>query len=133
MGSPTDPFEYQTGPPVDPREYWWQRALLQVCVVPAYPFWGWRGVKRTRPLPYPPVPVVARAAVGGGGGVVPTMPTRELYVQGTQEQQLPGIEPPHWTTEDYRSRYWAVYVSYPLCCITYLRGRSWGGRGGGNV
>ena len=25
------------------------------------------------------------------------MPTRELYVQGTQEQQLPGIEPPHCT------------------------------------
>ena len=40
------------------------------------------------------------------------MPTRELYVQGTQEPQPPGIEPPHWTTEDYRSRYWAVYVSY---------------------
>ena len=45
------------------------------------------------------------------GGVVPTMPTRELYVQGSQEHQLPGIEPPHWTTKDYRSRYWAVYVS----------------------
>ena len=28
------------------------------------------------------------------GWVVPTMPTRELYMQGTQEQQLPGIEPP---------------------------------------
>ena len=40
------------------------------------------------------------------------MPTRELYVQGTQEPQPPGIEPPHWTTEDYRSRYWAVHVSY---------------------
>ena len=50
------------------------------------------------------------------GWVVPTMPTRELYVQGTQEPQLPGIEPPHWTTEDYRSRYWAVYVSYQFSC-----------------
>ena len=28
------------------------------------------------------------------GWVVPTMPTRELYVQGTQGQS-PGIEPPH--------------------------------------
>ena len=37
--------------------------------------------------------------------MVPTMPTRELYVQGTQEQQLPGIEPPHWTTEGDRSRH----------------------------
>ena len=46
--------------------------------------------------------------------MVPTMPTRELYVLGTQEPQPPGIEPPHWTTEDYRSRYWAVYVSYPF-------------------
>ena len=44
--------------------------------------------------------------------MVPTMPTRELYVQGTQEPQPPGIKPPDWTTEDYRSRYWAVYVSY---------------------
>ena len=44
--------------------------------------------------------------------MVPTMPTRELYVQGTQEPQPPGIEPPHWTTEDYRSRRWAVYVSF---------------------
>ena len=43
--------------------------------------------------------------------MVPTMPTRELYMQGTQEPQPPGIEPPHWTTKDYRSRYWAVYVS----------------------
>ena len=42
------------------------------------------------------------------GWVVPTMPTRELYVQGTQGQS-PGIEPPHWMTEDYRSRHWAVY------------------------
>ena len=57
------------------------------------------------------------------------MPTRELCVQGTQERLLPGIEPPHWTTEDYRSRYWAVYVSYPFSCFTYLRGRSWGGGG----
>ena len=55
------------------------------------------------------------------------MPTRELYVQGTQEHQLPGIEPSHWTTEDYRSRYWPVYVSYPYVCFAYLRGRS-GGR-----
>ena len=31
------------------------------------------------------------------GWVVPTMPTRELYVQGTQEPQPPGIEPPHWS------------------------------------
>ena len=35
---------------------------------------------------------------GGGagccrGGVVPTTPTRELYVQGTQEHQLPGSNP----------------------------------------
>ena len=45
--------------------------------------------------------------------MVPTMPTRELYVQGTQGQP-PGIEPPHWTTEDFRSRHWAVYVSYHL-------------------
>ena len=45
--------------------------------------------------------------------MVPTMPTRELYVQGTQGQS-PGIEPPHWTTEDYCSRHWAVYVSYHL-------------------
>ena len=62
--------------------------------------------------------------------MVPTMPTRELYVQGTQEPQPPGIEPPHWTTEDYRSRYWAVYVSYQflLCHLT-------GGvpKGGGGV
>ena len=30
-------------------------------------FLGPAGVKRTRPPPYPPVPVVARVAVGGGG------------------------------------------------------------------
>ena len=46
--------------------------------------------------------------------MVQTMPTRELYMQGTQEPKPPGIEPPHWTTEDYRSRHWAVYVSYHL-------------------
>ena len=50
------------------------------------------------------------------------MPTRELYVQGTQEQQLPGFKPPHWTTEDYRSRYWAVYVSYQFSCFANRRG-----------
>ena len=66
VGPPTDPFEYRTGPPVDLSEYRWRRALLQVCVVTACPFWGW-GAKRTRPPPYPPVPVVARAAEGGGG------------------------------------------------------------------
>ena len=54
--------------------------------------------------------------------MVPTMPTRELYVQGTQEPQLPGIEPPHWTTEDYRSRYWAIYVSYQFFCSAIRRG-----------
>ena len=43
VGSPTDPSEYRTGPPVDPPEYRWRRALLQVCVVPACPFWWWRG------------------------------------------------------------------------------------------
>ena len=68
VGPPTDPFEYRTGPPVDLSEYRWQRALLQVCVVPTCPFWGLAGAKRTRPQPYPPVPVVARVAVGGGGG-----------------------------------------------------------------
>ena len=41
VGSPTDPFEYRTGPPVDLFEYRWWRALLQVCAVPARPFWGW--------------------------------------------------------------------------------------------
>ena len=56
------------------------------------------------------------------GWVVPTMPARELYVQGTQEPQLPGIETPHWTTEDYRSRYWAVYVSYQFSCSANRRG-----------
>ena len=25
---------------------------------------------------------------------------------------MPGIEPPHWTTEDLRSHYWAAGVSY---------------------
>ena len=40
--------------------------------------------------------------------------TKELYVQGIQEQQLPGIEPPHCTNEDYRSRHWANYVSCRL-------------------
>ena len=40
------------------------------------------------------------------------MPTRELYVQGTKELQPPGIEPPHSTTEDYRSRYWAVHFAH---------------------
>ena len=107
VGFPTDPFEYRTGPPVDLSEYRWRRALLQVCVVPACPFWGWG--QNGRDL-HP----IHRYRWWRGllkGEVVPTMPTRELYVQGTQEHQLPGIEPPHCTTEDYRSRYWAVYVS----------------------
>ena len=47
------------------------------------------------------------------GWVVPTMPTRELYVQGNQGCS-PGIESPLWMTEDYRSLRWAVYVSYHL-------------------
>ena len=54
------------------------------------------------------------------------MPTRELYVQGTQGQPL-GIEPPHWTTEDYRSRHWAVYVSYHLSRFVTWWGCPWGG------
>ena len=64
--------------------------------------------------------------------MVPTMPTRELYVQGTQEPQPPGIEPLHWTTEDYRSRYWAVYVSYqfPGSAIWWGMFPGWGCTGG---
>ena len=38
VGLPTDAFEYRTGPPVDLFEYRWRRALLQVCVVLACPF-----------------------------------------------------------------------------------------------
>ena len=44
--------------------------------------------------------------------MVPTSPTRELYVQGSQEHQRPGSNPPHWTIEDRRSHYWAAGVSY---------------------
>ena len=58
------------------------------------------------------------------------MPTRELYVRRTQEQQLQGIEPPHWKTEDYCSRNWAVYIFYQFPCSAnrqgaFPRGVSW--------
>ena len=84
VGSPTDPFEYRTGPPVNLFEYRWRRALLQVR-----PFWGWG--QNGRDL-HP----IHRYRWWRGllkGGVVPTTPTRELYVQGSQEHQLPGSNP----------------------------------------
>ena len=63
--------------------------------------------------------------------MIPTMSTRQLYVQRTQEPQPPGIKPPHWTTEDYRSRHLAVYVSYQFSCTAICQGvfpRGGGGR-----
>ena len=89
VGFPTDPFEYRTGPPIDLFEYRWRRALLQVCVVPACPFWGWgQNGRDLHPIHW------YRWWRGVlKGGVVPTTPTREFYVQGSQEHQLPGSNP----------------------------------------
>ena len=55
-----------------------------------------------------------RSTGTGGGGVVPTSATRELYLQlaGIPGAPMPGIEPLHWTTEDLRSHYWAAGVCY---------------------
>ena len=69
--TPIDPFEYRTGPPIDPLMYRWRRALLHVCGdTMCFLFWGVgfsRRKKQTRPPPEPPVPAQALAIVGVGG------------------------------------------------------------------
>ena len=98
------------------------------CVVPRFAllFGGPGGsLKNRRDLH--PIRRYRRWRVLMYGWVVPTMPTRELYMQGNQGHS-PGIEPPLWTTEDYRSLRWAVYVSYLLSSSDTWGGelRGWG-------
>ena len=119
----------RTRPPIGPFKYRWRRALLQVCgATIRFAFFGGVGgsLKKRRDLH--PICRYRRWRVLTYGWVVPTMPTRELYVQGNQGHS-PGIEPPLWTTEDYRSLCWAVYVSYLLSSSDTWEGefRGWVG------
>ena len=97
------------------------------CVVPRFVLlFGGRGgcLKNRRDL-HPIHRRYRRWRVLMYGRVVPTMPTRELYVQGNQGHS-PGIETPLLTTEDHYSLRWAVYVSYlPPGSVT------WGSGSGG--
>ena len=64
------------------------------------------------------------------GGVVPTTPTRELYVQGSQEHQLPGSNP-------HTGRLKTYALTIGLCVSLVLYGGAAGydsnPKGGGRV
>ena len=58
------------------------------------------------------VPVVERAAVGGGGGDV---------FDGSLDVQTGGFEPPMLTMPAYGANKWTVHVSCALTCVAYDR------------
>ena len=56
------------------------------------------------------------------------MPNRELYVQGTQEQQLPGIKPPPGQLKTSALTIGPSMSLAHLAAQIVLGGRSWGGQ-----
>ena len=60
------------------------------------------------------------------------MPTRELYVQGTQEPQPLAIEPPHWRTGGLKTTALAIGPSMSLTSFTSLPFDGGCSQGGGS-
>ena len=111
------------GPPNDPFEYRWRRVLLQVCGATMCFLFGaglFLGAKIDKTS-------TQSAGTGGGagccrGGWFRRCPLESSTCRGPKSRSPRVSNPPHQTTKDYRSRYWAVYVSYQFPSSATWRG-----------